>query len=436
MPLKQFYKQWVPAGLRHFIAGHPRIQDWRNRGLVREGRKLAQAARAARPPDGRIRAAFIVQRPALWPNQQSVYAAMRADPGFEVSVLAIPKIPPAARSVDLEEYRRLKQFLAEQAIPFREGYDEQAGCWINPLAFGLPDVVLLPQPYLHTQSYLYGAHYLKHFCKLAIWNYGQTIDDIQLYRHYLPAYAGCDFIFMESEPARKLMAEFAPALADRLVVTGPPKLDAYLRSPSADLRLWKRPDARHRIIWAPHFTVAENRTPHTFSNFFEYYEYFIDAARRLPTVEFVLRPHPELFAHMVAAGLKTRAEAEAFRDRFNALPNGQVYEGGEIFEMFRQSDALILDSISFLLEYLPTGRPICFLDSLRRQRLNPIGEQLLHAYYSAWDAAEIEEFIQTVVVGGDDYRRADRERVARKYIHQPPGGSGQAIKDRIRKALA
>ena len=385
MTVKDIYKRLVPPEARNFVAGHPWVLNFRNRQLVREGQRLAEAARAARKPDGKMRVTFIVQRPALWPNHASIYEAMKADPAFEVSVIAIPKIPPAASAPDLAEYGRLINFLEGKSISFSNGYDESARSWINPLKFGLPDLVFLPQPYAHTQGHMYHSPYLKHFCELAYLNYGTTLSNMPQVQYKLPLYTACRYIFVESAAHKALFIAHAPALADRLFVTGHPKLDAYRGPVPSDMGLWKCPDAKHRIIWAPNFTVTNDRTPHTFSNFFEYFDFFLDHARAHPDIEFVLRPHPELFEHIIWSGMKTREESNAYRDRFNALPNGQVYEGGDIFTMFRQSDALILDSIGFLAEYLPTGRPICFLESLRRQRLNPIGERLLHAYYAAWN---------------------------------------------------
>ena len=187
-------------------------------------------------------------------------------------------------------------------------------------------------------------------------------------------------------------------------------------------------------MWSPHCTDRRDKTPHTFSNFFEYYDFFIRCAAVHPDVEFVLRPHPELFEHMVAAGLKTREEADSFRDRFNSLPNGQVYEGGDIFELFKESDALILDSLGFLAEYLPTRKPICFLDSPRRQRLNVIGEALLSAYYQAWNIRDIETFIEEVVVGEQDRMKDGRLAALQAHLHLPESGSGVAITECIRNS--
>jgi|BioPla2DNA2_1021312.scaffolds.fasta_scaffold15456_4 hypothetical protein len=432
MSLKRIYKQMVPVGVRNRVAGHPWFERLRTQQLVREGERLA-AATVAHGADGRIHVTFVVQRLALWCNHASIYGAMKADPAFAVSVIAIPKRPPAAMDLDLAEYRRLMKFLDAKGIAYSKGYDSVGRVWINPLRFGLPDIVFLPQPYAFTQSFLYHSPYLKHFCSLAILNYGVTVADMPYMQYELPVYGDCRFIFVESEAHKELFAAHAPALADRLYVTGHPKLDAYRDPVPPGLALWKCPRACKRIIWAPHFTVTDDRTPHTFSNFFEYYDFFLACAREHPDIEFVMRPHPELFEHMVATGKRTREEALSYWDRFNALPNGQVYEGAEIFTLFRQSDALILDSIGFLAEYAPTGKPICFLDSMRRQRLNPIGERLIHSYYVAWNQEEIREFIQNVVVNGQDVRREERLAIVQHHLFMSGEGAGIRIKDLIKQ---
>lgn len=435
MSIKRLYKRIIPDTARNFVAGHPWVESWRNRQLVREGQELAATARAERKPDGKIRVAFIVQRPALWCNHASIYEAMQADLAFEVSVIAIPKRPPAAQEVDLAEYGRLQTFLQEKGIPFFGGYNESAQAWINPLTFGLPDIVFLPQPYSFTQSYMYGGDYLSQFVKIAYVTYGAVVSSIMTAQLYSsPFFKDCWRIFVESEGHRKLFIELNPHLSDNIIASGQPKADTYL-APAQCVGLWKLPMANKRIIWAPHFTVSRDKTPHTFSNFFEYYDFFLQYAVSHPNIEFVLRPHPELFEHMVATGLKTRTEAESYWNQFNALPNGQVYESGDIFELFKESDALILDSLGFLVEYLPTGKPICFLDSFRRQRLNVIGEALLASYYRAWNPQEVEQFIQEVVVDGQDRLKEKRLEARRTHLLLPKWGAGVEIAKHILKQM-
>ena len=148
-----------------------------------------------------------------------------------------------------------------------------------------------------------------------------------------------------------------------------------------------------------------------------------------------MRPHPALFTYMVNVGLKTPREAEEYRDGFNALPNARIYEEADYISLFRQSDALVLDSVGFIGAYAPTGNPVCFLESAKRERLNSIGERLLHADYAAWDADEIREFVERVVLGGDDWKKAEREAAVKKLIYIPPEGAGTRIAREIKTRL-
>ena len=433
MGLKHFYKCIVPNKVRNYIAGCSwghRLYDWQ---MMREGRQLAAQHKKAQKSADKIRVAFLVQRTALWANHASIYEAMASDPAFEVSVIAIPKRPPESKEYDWAEFERLKIFLSGKAIHFFEGFDIIGQKWVNPLKFGLPDIVFMPQPYMQTQPALYGSSFWRHFAKIGYVPYGILLADLPQLQYQLSFYRDCWRIFVESQAHRDLFCQHNPAICDQMVVTGHPKTDTYLQ-PARTAGLWKLPRARKRIIWAPHFTVAKGRSAHTFSNFFQYYDFFLEYARVSPDIEFVLRPHPELFAFLVSTGLKTREEASAYRDRFNALPNGQVYEGGDIFEMFKESDALILDSIGFLAEYLPTCTPICFLDSDRRQRLNNIGEALLAVYYKAWNTEDIDRFIREVVVAGVDPMKEKRQARLETSLFLPTAGAGFAIKEYIRKS--
>lgn len=381
---------------------------------------------------GQIHVVFIVQTRSHWPNHTSIYEAMRSDSTFHVAIIALPKFITSSNILDLTEYDQLKRHLDNAHIPHFMGYDTFTHKWINPWDFGVPDVVFLPQPYKQHTGFVYHSQYFGQYAKVAYVPYGILMADLPRLQYQLPFFKDCWRIFVESEAHRALYLKHSPAIHDRTLVTGHPKTDAYLK-PAQTVGLWKLPVARKRIIWAPHFTVSDSLTPgHTFSNFFTYFDFFVEYARSHPDIEFVMRPHPELFGFIVARRVKTKEETEEYRRRFDALPNGQVYEGADIFEMFKESDALILDSIGFLAEYLPTGKPICFLDSARRQRLNDIGEALLATYYKAWNMGEISHFIQNVVLDGNDILKSLRLAALAANLYLPAEGAGYAIKEYIK----
>ncbi len=381
---------------------------------------------------GKIHVAFVVQNRSYWPNHASIYAAMREDPAFSVSVFAIPKFVTGSRFLDLVEYSQLQADLDSKGIPHFKGFDASRQQWLNPWDFRLPEVVFLPQPYREHLGHIYNSQYWRQYAKIAYIPYGILMANLPRLQYQLPFFKDCWRIFVESEAHRALYLTHNPEIYDRTVVTGHPKTDAYL-TPTKPTGLWKLPAARKRIIWAPHFTVSDTLSPgHTFSNFFSYFDFFVEQAKIHPDIEFMLRPHPELFGYIVAHGLITKQEAEEYRKRFDALPNGQVYQGADIFELFKESDALVLDSIGFLAEYLPTGNPICFLDSARRQRLNDIGEALLATYYKAWNVDEIGYFIENVVMNGNDPLKEQRLAALAANLYLPPNGAGYAIKEYIK----
>jgi hypothetical protein len=246
-----------------------------------------------------------------------------------VAVIAIPKRPPAAQDVDLAEYARLKAFLKEKEISFFEGYDEPGRIWINPLTFGLPDIVFLPQPYAHTQSCLYHSFYLKHFCKLAIYDYGMQVANMD-YMYYLPFMKIANTSFWKARPNRRLYLEHVPKLRGKLIVTG------ILNWMCIAIRflpkcIYGNCRRQGNESFGPRILRLRTIELHIRSQIFSSIMSSSWLRAEPPDIEFVLRPHPELFEYMVAVGMKTREESTSYRDRFNALPNGQVYEGGDIF---------------------------------------------------------------------------------------------------------
>lgn len=434
MSIVQMYKEAVPPVLRNRIASIPFIQRWKNRQLVQEGEQLARKIRTDRGEDGKIHVSLMETRRAFWLNHASIYEAMSEDGDFEVNIFAVPKRSPRG-DMDWAEYRRLIDFFDRKRIPCVHAYDLARGVWHNPLRFGLPDVVFLSQPYDFQQNFMYGSAYWSHFCKVVFLGYGLTlIDRPAIFQ--APCFVNCQYIFFEHEIHRELLRSYSPEQEGKLIVSGHPSLDGYLSPLKEFERLqFKSPASKRRVIWAPHFTVSSDNGIHGFSHFFDYYGVLVQLAKNHPELEIVMRPHPALFTYMVNVGLKTPREAEEYRDGFNALPNARIYEEADYISLFRQSDALVLDSVGFIGAYAPTGNPVCFLESAKRERLNSIGERLLHADYAAWDADEIREFVERVVLGGDDWKKAEREAAVKKLIYIPPEGAGTRIAREIKTRL-
>ena len=57
-------------------------------------------------------------------------------------------------------------------------------------------------------------------------------------------------------------------------------------------------------------------------------------------------------------GFMNEFEYDEYVAQWNNLPNAYLYNKGNYIELFKTSDLLITDCSSFLLEYMPTLKPI------------------------------------------------------------------------------
>ena len=186
-----------------------------------------------------------------------------------------------------------------------------------------------------------------------------------------------------------------------------------------DIRnMWGIPENRDangykKVIIAPHFSVGDTNVL-SFSTFDKNMYFYIYLAKKYKdSISFVFKPHPNLRNGLVKHGyMKSIDEYEAYLDEFRRLPNARVQEEGSYLELFDTSDAMIDDSISFVGEYLYTGKPMLFLER-PEQRFNELGKKIIDAHYKVkgTDYYGIDTFLEDVVLAGNDTRKAIRQRV-------------------------
>ena len=81
-------------------------------------------------------------------------------------------------------------------------------------------------------------------------------------------------------------------------------------------------------------------------------------------------------------------------------------------DIFATSDGMIMDSASFLGEYLYVNKPLLFL-TRKEQAFNSLGEKTLSCYYTAKgeDYIAIEQFVERVILQGEDMMEDIRTQV-------------------------
>jgi len=188
---------------------------------------------------------------------------------------------------------------------------------------------------------------------------------------------------------------------------------------------------RKRILVCPHHTVM-NWSPLNISNFRTYAEQILELPRRYPDIDFVFRPHPMLFDNLRKNKLWTEAQIQQYLDTIERTPNMTYSVEGDYMELFVNSDAMIHDCSSFIGEYLFTEHPCCYMfkpETKMDEVYTPLGMKCLENYYPAHSWQDVTDFIDSVVLGGQDPMKAQREQFVRKTLKIGyPNGAKNVVK--------
>ncbi|RUS64834.1 hypothetical protein EGN72_02710 [Pseudorhodobacter sp. E13] len=369
------------------------------------------------PPDlprGRpLRVGFVVCEAAKW-GLGSLLAHLQQMDGVEIGFY------PALSDLSLrmtraerrQDYARERAFFAGLGPVWADLYDAESDRVHEPEQIAC-DVAFIQQPWGMQDL----PRRLSGRVRTAYVHYGMAVirnDRMQfglpdfhpwLWRYFLPTEAHAEAI-----RAAQLTGPARP----KLCVTGHPKFDTYLGpAPARDaVPLWPHPSdtGRRRVIFAPHHGLERGSLG--LGTFGWSGAAMLDLVRTHPQVDFLLRPHPNMAIGLARSGLMQRAEWQAYKDCWAALPNGAVHENGPYWEVFRTSDALITDSGSFLAEYLPTGQPLIRLERAGAAPLNPFGQRLSGGFYRCADAPTLARLFADVVVKREDPLAQSRAEAA------------------------
>lgn len=199
---------------------------------------------------------------------------------------------------------------------------------------------------------------------------------------------------------------------------GNPKTDIFFFPPRPYIDVWvKAHKNQKRIIWAPHHTWAE------YSNFISYSDFFLDFAERHKEDLFIaIKPHPALKDSLKNVNKWSEEKIDSYFKKWQNGMNTDLFEG-EWYDLFLSSDAMILDSIGFMLEYSLSMKPACVLyrengEGKRTMKFSECGEEVYNLLYHAKSQAEIEVFVDFIKKGIDPKQENRKAFIDNNYL--PP----------------
>lgn len=379
----------------------------------------------------KLKVVFLNSEPSKW-VYQFLYEEFSNNPHFEVQVLTTVRKVFLKKKYNFCEWEKQAknnyQFFKNQHMNVAYAFDIEQKKFKALSKFN-PDIIFYEQPWD-----LPAEHTLINTSKYAInfyCSYGAGITNGRN-EYSEPFYRDVYTYFLDNQQIKDILLEHGFS-EKSLLVCGHPKLDAYLKPVNETHSIWKTKNKKH-VIWAPHHSFYKESTLN-FGTFDWNYQFIYHFAHLHPEIEFIVKPHPELKRQIVRNKLMTANEMAEYFTMWENLPNAQLYETGNYFDIFRTSDLLITDCNSFLYEYLPTKRPVIQLINNNAVSHNSFGQKIISGYYKATNYEELENTINRILFNEEDPLLPIREKVLAENLIQPKNGVAAFILNYLTEML-
>ena len=383
---------------------------------------------------GKVKICLMTSRPGMW-SYDYLYKILQHDPKFEPMVVVTPD-PFQGKAVMNEYLQASLKILENKNIPAINGWDKSLDKPFNLRKKFNPDLIL------------FSDFWKPHFCEeFYITNYPDKITMLNEYGFsVMQDEKTCNFelnnlvdiYFRPTEKHLEMAQKLMPNKGKNIKIVGHPKLDAMFDKNYIPQQVWKPQEKpKKRIIWAPHHSYKMPANMYCNNAFWEIYNFMFEVAEQYKDkIQFAFRPHQMLKPKVENEW--GREKANAYYSRWNELENGQYFDG-DFIDLFMESDAMIMDSCSFMAEYTAFDKLLFHtVTKTTRINMNDFGKELYkHCYKTETELKEdIIKFIENVVLDGNDYLAEGRHKFVQKYLGKVNGKmASENIYDEIVKYL-
>lgn len=367
----------------------------------------------------KIRVAFIVSGIPVWCGDE-LYRLLDGNGRFEPYIYVFLHNIGQSAKLMLDEYDEHLKFFQEKGMRVVETINRVDGriyTWEE--IGGFPDVCIWTTPWIYA-----------HFPQQCFTEYPLTSVHAYIPYGYMIAnneendYAQMQYnyefhnliqrIYEEDIIALEMAQKYAFIGSENAVYAGALKMDKFYGEIEKDPweEVYEKCGNKNakKIIYAPHHSVHEGTI--LWSTFKFNHREMLELAKKYgEDTIWLFKPHPAMKFRCIYAGIfRDEKEWDEYVQEWRNLKNGMVYEGTEYMDFFKMSDAMILDSASFIMEYMHTGKPLLFMQR-QEQRFNEFGERLLEMLYltNGENIAGIDEFIRDVVLKEKDSKKIERD---------------------------
>lgn len=306
----------------------------------------------------KITCLFLVHNIESWDSIFSIYKLMLSNKQFHVIVASINRRYPGSQVFKDEDY--VHSILVQLGIPhirLNNNSSEDLDI-IKSLA---PNIIFRQSQWDYDIHPAFSTDNLR-FAKLCLVPY-EIMNFVKLgYNHLSSHYhSSCWKLFVANEQTKIEQEQHGKLNGLNVFVTGHPKVKALKNAEPKWPIVSNSNDKKFRILWASHHSIDKNWS--NFSVFLDIYNDMLNWAKEDNSIEFIFSPHPALVTVLEAITDETlKHSLQEFFIEWNKLSNTYFYREGPYGPLFQASNILIMDGISWLLEYQLMKKPLIFIE--------------------------------------------------------------------------
>ena len=362
-----------------------------------------------------IKVAFFATHSSVW-KYDYLYRLMVKHPRFEPIIIVCPVVNYGMENM-IREMDKSYQLFKSFNYNVVRAYDIKTKKYLDVKKGIAPDVIFYTNPY---RGLIDDRYYIYNFSDTltcyAPYGYAMSNNEDMLFN--LPFHNLLWKAFYETDIHKELAQQYAINAGINVVTSGYllfDEFDFYKQQYS-----YKKQDKRKIIIWAPHHTIEENSKVLGYSCFFNYYDVFLKLRDEYKDIIYwIFKPHPILREKLYKHPLWGKTKTEQYYNNWNDSDYSEINEG-DYTDIFLKSDAMILDSISFVAEYFYTKKPLLFTtkDETILNKFNRFGKEVFKHIYKSRKVEEIKEFIDNVVLRGQDPLYENRNQFYENVLYK------------------
>jgi len=363
----------------------------------------------------KFKVVFFLIQDSAW-KYEGVYRLMEKDDRFEPIVVVCPYIVYGEETMRRDMNQAYNTFLTKDYNVIKT-YNEATKKWLDVKKEIKPDIVFFTLPHKVTKDEYFITGFLD--CLTCYVPYGFMIANLQQ-SQFNQFFHNLLWKGFYETPIHKVMAEeYSINKGENIVVTGSPMCDIFLDKKYIPKNEWKiKNNSVKKIIWAPHHTIEDNKEELAYSNFLTYHQFIFDLLKLYNgRIQIAFKPHPILKSKLYKLADWGIERTDAYYEKWQYINNGQLEEGS-YEDLFLTSDAMIFDSISFMAEYIFTGKPSLFMvrDETIHSKFNEFGLMVFDLMYKSYKLEDLHNFIDQTVLNENDPLMNRRALFLEKYL--------------------